>query len=71
MIEELKACAESADWAKAEKLAHWLAQTLSDRDRRIAAYDAAARKFIEKVESGRAHSKETYADLKDCLRGTP
>ena len=30
-------------------------------------YDEAAEKFIEKVESGRAHSKETYADLKAAL----
>jgi hypothetical protein len=30
-------------------------------------YDAAAKKFIDKVESGKAHSKETYKDLKDAL----
>jgi hypothetical protein len=27
-------------------------------------YNAAADKFIQKVEDGRAHSRETYADLK-------
>lgn len=30
----------------------------------IALYDAAADKFIKKVETGRAQSRETYADLK-------
>lgn len=30
-------------------------------------YDRAARKFIDKVESGRAHSVETYDDLKQCI----
>jgi hypothetical protein len=30
----------------------------------LADYDAAADKFIAKVETGRAHSRETYADLK-------
>lgn len=30
-------------------------------------YDAAARRFIEKVETGRARSTETYSDLKAAL----
>lgn len=30
----------------------------------IQAYNKAADKFIEKVDTGRARSKETYADLK-------
>ena len=33
----------------------------------IAMYDAAAEKFIGKVESGRAFSKETYSDLVAAL----
>lgn len=33
----------------------------------LALYDAAARKFVAKVESGRAQSKETYEDLRDAL----
>jgi hypothetical protein len=32
----------------------------------VAAYNDAADKFIAKVESGRARSQETYADLKAC-----
>jgi hypothetical protein len=28
---------------------------------------AAARKFVKKVEDGRAHSRETYAELKAAL----
>lgn len=32
----------------------------------LADYDVAADKFIAKVESGRARSRETYADLKAC-----
>lgn len=36
-----------------------LLQVLSD-------YNAAADKFIAKVETGRARSVETYADLKAC-----
>lgn len=31
---------------------------------KVKAYNAAADKFIKKVESGKAFSKETYADLK-------
>lgn len=34
---------------------------------RLDAYDAAARKFINKVESGQAKSKETYAELRAAL----
>lgn len=32
----------------------------------LRAYMAAGRKFIEKVESGRARSVETYNDFKAC-----
>ncbi len=32
----------------------------------IDAYEAAAKKFIDKVDSGQARSRETYADLKAC-----
>ncbi len=31
-------------------------------------YNEAASKFIRKVESGKARSKETYAELTECLR---
>jgi hypothetical protein len=42
---------------------------LGDREReRLAALEAAARKFIEKVENGRARSVETYNELKAALR---
>lgn len=34
----------------------------------INAFVAAAEKFVEKVESGRARSHETYNDLKACLK---
>lgn len=33
----------------------------------LRAFVAAAEKFVRKVESGRAHSLETYADLKVAL----
>ena len=40
-------------------------------NRYLEQYDTVARKFIEKVDSGRAFSTETYRDLRDCLlRGT-
>lgn len=32
--------------------------------KKVKAYNAATDKFLQKVESGRARSKETYADLK-------
>lgn len=32
----------------------------------LAAYDAATKKFINKVESGRAYNSVTYAELKAC-----
>lgn len=34
----------------------------------LEAYNAAADKFIAKVESGRARSVETYRDLTECRR---
>lgn len=34
----------------------------------VAAYDAIARKFVDKVESGKAVSRETYRELKEALR---
>ena len=34
----------------------------------LEAYDNAARKFIEKVDTGRASSTETYRELRSCLR---
>lgn len=37
------------------------------RDEVLAMFVAAAEKFVKKVETGRAISKETYADLKACL----
>jgi len=38
------------------------------KDREVLAkYDAAARKFIDKVDTGRAKSVETYNELKACL----
>lgn len=39
---------------------------MNDQDA-LAAYDALARIFIEKVESGRAHSVKTYAEFKRLL----
>jgi len=33
----------------------------------LVAYNAAAKKFIDKCESGRARSVETYVDLKACM----
>ena len=33
----------------------------------IAMFVAAAEKFVNKVKTGRAVSRETYADLKKCL----
>lgn len=33
----------------------------------LEAYRKAAEKFIEKVESGRAFSRETYAELKEAV----
>lgn len=44
-------------------------ELLAEARGRLALYDAAARKFIAKVESGRARSHETYADLKAALDG--
>lgn len=35
--------------------------------RALANYDAAAEKFIKKVDTGRALSSETYADLRKAL----
>jgi hypothetical protein len=35
--------------------------------RALAGYNTAARKFVAKVDSGKARSVETYADLKACL----
>ena len=32
----------------------------------IRAYDAAADKFIAKVENGQANSRRTYRELKEC-----
>lgn len=47
-----------------------LTARLAERETRfrdlLADYDVAADKFIAKVESGRAFSRETYADLKAC-----
>ena len=37
------------------------------KDEVLAMFVAAAEKFVKKVETGRAVSKETYADLKACL----
>lgn len=36
--------------------------------RALAAYDTAAARFIEKVDTGQARSTETYKDLKACQR---
>ena len=37
------------------------------KDEVLAMFVAAAEKFVLKVETGRAISRETYADLKACL----
>ena len=34
---------------------------------RVEAFEKASQKFVDKVESGRARSKETYSDLKALL----
>lgn len=40
-----------------------LAAALAEAGQALTVYDDAGRKFIAKVESGRAHSRETYTDL--------
>lgn len=41
---------------------------MSESERkRLEALEAAAKKFIDKVESGRAHSVETYTELKAAM----
>ncbi len=37
-------------------------------DGALTAYRRAAEKFIAKVDSGRAYSRETYADMKEAIR---
>lgn len=44
-----------------------LQEALEERDKIILDFQKSAKKFVEKVESGRARSRETYADMKRCL----
>lgn len=61
MSEYCKNCKELADRLEASELKlRNLKLVLQD-------YNAAARKFIEKVRTGRARSTETYNDLRRCL----
>lgn len=63
-----KPCMPHSNHYRAERLRTLQAPKvvyLLDRLRqKVKAYNAATDKFLQKVESGRARSKETYADLK-------
>jgi hypothetical protein len=51
-----------SDWLMSEEIA-------SLRDV-VEKYDAAAKKFLEKCDTGRARSTETQADLRACLEAS-
>ncbi len=42
-------------------------ETIMNKLERLKLYDVAAKKFIDKVNSGRAFSQETYQDLMAAL----
>ena len=45
----------------------YILSVLEEYEKEIAELNRAMKKFIDKVESGRARSKETYADFKKLL----
>jgi predicted nucleic acid-binding Zn finger protein len=53
---------------KAGRLSKEFIMTKKQQDRVIRMFVAAAQKFVQKVDVGKAHSVETYSDLKACLQ---
>ena len=59
-----------AGWIKLTRQARisWIREnTMTTKDEAYAALKAAAEKFVEKVETGRARSVETYNEMKAAL----
>lgn len=53
-------------WSKGWKIIKDLNKTINKLLSVIEKYDKASQKFINKVETGKARSVETYNDLKKC-----